>query len=246
MSGFAHPTKRKAPSIHRFTRPIGGRRLPFVRAAGRLLTLAARAAVAYLHRMSLTVRGYFGVGAEGISKPGNLGALVRTAHAFGASFLFFVNSCWRVREAISDTSKAERSLPLYEVSSAAELVLPRRCKLVGVELTDDAVLLPSFRHPLNAAYVFGPERGSLSPEMTARCDWIVRIPTLFSLNLGIAVGIVLYDRWLCYGRYAERPVRTGCPSEQLAPHVHGRPVFRRPPERSEHAERPELERENEP
>lgn len=177
--------------------------------------------------MSDSIRGYFGVGAEGISKPGNLGALVRTAHAFGASFLFFVNAYWRVREAISDTSKAERSLPLFEAPSAASLVLPQRCKLVGVELTDEAIPLPSFRHPLNAAYVFGPERGSLSPEMTARCDWIVRIPTQFSINLGIAVGIVLYDRFLCYGRYAQRPVHAGGPRETPAPHVHGRPVFRR-------------------
>lgn len=177
--------------------------------------------------MSVPIRGYFGVGAEGISKPGNLGALVRTAHAFGASFLFFVNAYWRVREAISDTSKAERSLPLFEAPSAGALVLPQRCKLVGVELTEEAVPLPSFRHPLNAAYVFGPERGSLSPEMTARCDWIVRIPTRFSLNLGIAVGIVLYDRFLCYGRYAQRPVHAGGSSEPTAPHVHGRPVFRR-------------------
>jgi len=183
--------------------------------------------------MSFPVRGYFGVGAEGISKPGNLGALVRTAHAFGASFLFFVNAYWRVREAISDTSKAERSIPLFEAPSARELVLPRRCKLVGVELIEDAIPLPSFRHPPNAAYVFGPERGSLSPEMTARCDWMVRIPTQFCINLGVAVAIVLYDRLLCYGRYAERPVQSGGPSEQLPPHVHGRPVFRRNLDRPE-------------
>jgi len=123
--------------------------------------------------MSEAIRGYFGVGAEGISKPGNLGALVRTAHAFGASFLFLVNAYWRLREEVADTSKAERSLPLFEAASPAALVLPRRCKLVGVELTDEAVPLPSFRHPLHAAYVFGPERGVLSPDMMARCEWIV-------------------------------------------------------------------------
>lgn len=178
--------------------------------------------------MNEAIRGYFGVGAEGISKPGNLGALVRTAHAFGASFLFFVNAYWRVREAISDTSRAERSVPLFEARSAEELVLPRSCKLVGVELTDEAIPLPSFRHPLNVAYVFGPERGSLSPRMVARCDWVVKIPTRFSINLGIAVGIVLYDRFLCYGRYAPRPVRSGGPVESLAPHVRRAPLFRRP------------------
>ncbi len=180
--------------------------------------------------MSDLTRRYFGVGAEGISKPGNLGTLTRTAHAFGASFLFLVGAYWRLREHISDTSKADRSLPLFEVASPRDLVLPRHCKLVGVELTDEAVPLPSFRHPPYAAYVFGPERGSLSPEMTARCDWVVRIPTRFCVNLGIAVAIVLYDRTLSYGRWAPRPLHVGGPIESLPPHVHGRPVFRhRPP-----------------
>ena len=38
------------------------------------------------------MRGYFGIGAEGISKPMNVGNLVRSAHAFGASFLFLVDA----------------------------------------------------------------------------------------------------------------------------------------------------------
>ncbi|MEE8144119.1 MAG: TrmH family RNA methyltransferase, partial [Kiloniellales bacterium] len=34
------------------------------------------------------MRGYFAIGVEGISKPMNLGNLLRSAHAFGASFFF--------------------------------------------------------------------------------------------------------------------------------------------------------------
>ena len=41
----------------------------------------------------------------------------------------------------------------------AALRLPRDCVLVGVELVDDAVEMPSFRHPRAAAYVLGAERG---------------------------------------------------------------------------------------
>ena len=41
------------------------------------------------------------------------------------------------------------------------LRLPKGCALVGVELTDDAVELPVFRHPHAAAYVLGRERGAL-------------------------------------------------------------------------------------
>jgi tRNA G18 (ribose-2'-O)-methylase SpoU len=172
-------------------------------------------------------RGYFGVGAEGISKPANLGALMRTAHAFGASFLFLVNAYWRAQEAVSNTSRAELSLPLFEFANPSSLSLPERCRLVGVELTENAIALPSFRHPLNAAYVFGPERGELSPEILRRCDWVVRIPTRFCINLGIAVGIVLYDRMLCHGRFATRPVRSGGPVEPRPAHVHGPPVLKR-------------------
>ena len=59
------------------------------------------------------MRGYFGIGAERISKPMNLGNLIRSAHAFGASFVFTVDAHYKVREARSDTSKAPEHLPYY-------------------------------------------------------------------------------------------------------------------------------------
>jgi tRNA G18 (ribose-2'-O)-methylase SpoU len=173
------------------------------------------------------MRGYFGIGAEGISKPMNLGNLIRSANAFGASFVFLVDATYPARAALSDTSAAERQLPLYQVDSAVDLTLPRGCRLVGVELLDEAVELPSFRHPLNAAYVFGPERGSLSAAMTARCDHVVKIPTRFCINLAAAGVVVMYDRLISLGRFAPRPVRSGGPSEDLPPHTHGQVVLRR-------------------
>ena len=172
------------------------------------------------------MRGFFLVGAEGISKPMNLGALIRTAHAFGAAGVFLVDAYYAVREAVSDTSRAHTQLPLYEYPNVAALVLPRGCQLVGVELVEGAIPLPSFRHPLDAAYVFGPERGSLSPAMSARCTHVVRIPTRFCVNLAVAGAVVLYDRLLSMGRFAERAVRSGGPTEQPPRPVHGRPRLR--------------------
>ena len=173
------------------------------------------------------MRGYFGIGAQGISKPMNLGNLIRSAHAFGASFVFLVDAHYTIGSALSDTSQAEAQLPLYRFASVEELVLPGRCLLIGVELLDEAVELPSFRHPQNAAYVFGPERSSLSPEMVARCDHVVKIPTRFCINIAVAGAIVMYDRMLCHGRFAPRPVRSGGPTEPLRPHVHGKVITRR-------------------
>ena len=167
------------------------------------------------------MRGFFAVGAEGISKPMNLGNLIRSAHAFGASFVFLVNADYSIRSARSDTSQAEHQLPVYDFASVDALSLPRGCRLVGCELVDDAVALPSFRHPLNAAYVFGPERSSLSPAMLARCDHVVRIPTRFCINLAVAGAVVMYDRLVSLGRFAPRPLHAGGPSEAMPPHVHG-------------------------
>jgi tRNA G18 (ribose-2'-O)-methylase SpoU len=173
------------------------------------------------------MRGYFGIGAEGISKPMNLGNLIRSAHAFGASFVFLVDAHYTANSALSDTSHAEKQLPLYRFDQVDQLTLPNGCALIGVELLDQAVELPSFRHPLNAAYVFGPERSALSAAMVTRCDHVVRIPTRFCINLAAAGAIVMYDRMLCLGRFAPRPVRSGGPTEALPPHVHGKVITRR-------------------
>jgi tRNA G18 (ribose-2'-O)-methylase SpoU len=173
------------------------------------------------------MRGYFGIGVEGVSKRHNIGALFRTAHGFGASFLFTVGVeiAWR-DERLSDTSAAELSLPVYEAADAATLLLPKGCVLIGVEITEQATELPSFRHPRSAAYVLGSERGGLSPSMLERCAYTVRIPTRFSLNLSVAGAIVMYDRMLSLGRFAQRPVATGGQPIALAPHRFGKPVFR--------------------
>ena len=99
----------------------------------------------------------------------NAGNLFRTAHAFGASFLFTVSAVYSVNKAKSDTSAAPRNIPWYDFSSAGDLKLPGGCVLVGVEFVEDALELPVFRHPSNAAYILGPEIGSLSPEILQRC-----------------------------------------------------------------------------
>lgn len=154
------------------------------------------------------MRGYFAVGVEGISKGFNLGNLVRTSHAFGASFFFTINASVSYAEVkSSDTAHSDIHMPFYAHKNLADFTLPKDCSLVGVELLDDAVDLPSFRHPLRAAYVMGPEKGNLSPELVKRCDHIVKIPTKFCVNVGIAGAMVIYDRMVSLGNFAERPVR---------------------------------------
>jgi tRNA G18 (ribose-2'-O)-methylase SpoU len=157
-----------------------------------------------------STRGYFAIGAERMSKSLNLGNLMRSAHAFGAAFTFTVGARYSALEAYADTSRSAQHLPHYDWETLDDMVFPRGCALIGVELLDDAIELPRFHHPSRAAYVLGPEKGSLSPELLARCDVTLKIPTRFCVNAAVAGAIVMYDRVL-----SRRPL-TRLPSVQVA------------------------------
>ncbi len=160
------------------------------------------------------MRGYFGIGVEGISKEQNVGTIARSAHSFGAQFFFTIAPAVDVElMRVSDTSGAFDHVPYHQYEDVNSMALPDKCSLVGVELMDGAVDLPSFRHPLRAAYVLGPEMGSLSPELVEKCDHIIKIPMSFCVNVGVAGALVMYDRLLSMGKFAERPVRAGGPTE---------------------------------
>jgi tRNA G18 (ribose-2'-O)-methylase SpoU len=155
--------------------------------------------------IQLAGRGYFAIGAERMSKSLNLGNLMRSAHGFGAAFTFTLGAQYRSHEAFPDTSKAARHVPHYNWARLDDLVLPEGCKLVGVELIDGAIDLPNFLHPARAAYVLGPELGSLSPELLQRCDHVVKIPTLFCVNVAMAGAIVMYDRYRSFNHKPRLP-----------------------------------------
>ena len=136
--------------------------------------------------------------------------------AFGASFVFAVAPAVNLRALNqTDTSKTADHVPLYEFETIDQVTLPHGCRMIGVELMEDAVELPSFRHPERAAYILGPEAGSLSPEAVARCDFVVQIPTKFCVNVSVAGALLMYDRLISRGRRPDRPVSPGGPIEDF-------------------------------
>ena len=151
----------------------------------------------------------------------NLGNLFRSAHAFGASFVFTIRAEARAFNWPSDTSRGSAHLPSFAFDSVSELQLPKGCRLVGVEFLDEATDLPNFYHPVQAAYVLGPERGSLSAELMERCDHLVKIPTRFCVNVGVAGAILMYDRMLTHGRFAGRPLHEGADATPRPEHIYG-------------------------
>ena len=74
------------------------------------------------------LRGFFAIGVERIGKPTNLDALLRTAHAFGASYAFTIAAAFDKREVrLSDTADSARHLPIFSYHTVENLSLLRVC-----------------------------------------------------------------------------------------------------------------------
>lgn len=141
-------------------------------------------------------RGFFGIGIYHPKTEHNVGTLWRSAHLYGASFIYTIGP--RYRKQVTDTSKAWRHVPLVNYASLDDLIehLPHATQLVGVELDDRAKLLHEFKHPETAVYLLGAEDHGLPRDVMTRCHRLVQVPTLGSnsLNVATAGSIVMYDR----------------------------------------------------
>lgn len=128
----------------------------------------------------------------------NVAAALRAAACFRASELIVVAHRYESASG-SKRSRSLRPLRMKAYSTVRlrfveQLTLPVDRTPVAVELLDGAESLHFFPHPASATYIFGPEDGSLDSALLASCHRFVHIPSEHCLNLGMAVGIVLYDR----------------------------------------------------
>jgi tRNA G18 (ribose-2'-O)-methylase SpoU len=137
---------------------------------------------------------FFGIGIENPKTTENVGTLWRSAQAFGADFLMIIGK--RYKGQITDTTKAWRSIPLFEYTYFSKECIPRDCVLVGVEICPEAVNIRAFTHPKRVLYLLGAEDIGIRKETLGMCHSIIYIPTLYCLNVATAGAIVMYDRIL--------------------------------------------------
>ncbi len=150
----------------------------------------------YVTRTStLPERGYGCVALDSPTDTVNVGHTLRAALCFNARMVIIGSAAKsiNVQRLKTDPGRAYKHVPVLQVDDIFD-ALPEDCTPVAVELTEDAVDLTTFVHPERACYIFGPENGSISDEVLDRCRIKVKIPTVMSLNLGMTVNIVLYDR----------------------------------------------------
>jgi tRNA (guanosine-2'-O-)-methyltransferase len=72
---------------------------------------------------------------------------------------------------------------------------PFDCKLVGIELTDEAIEVSEYKHPKRAVYLLGAEDNGLSRECIDNLQDIIKLHGTRSMNVSVAGSIVLYDRY---------------------------------------------------
>jgi RNA methyltransferase, TrmH family len=134
--------------------------------------------------------------AVGIEKPGNLGAMARTADAAGADALLIANAStdlWNPN-AIRASTGAVFSLPMVAATRAEVSQLPHR-KVAAVLGARTAHTDLDYTAP--TAFLIGAEDSGLDDDWRALADERVQIPmhgkTTDSLNASVATAVLLFE-----------------------------------------------------
>lgn len=141
------------------------------------------------------------VALDGVTDPRNLGAVLRSAGAFGAHGVLVPErraagvtaSAWKVSAGAAARVPVARATNLVR---ALEDLRKAGCFVVGLDSGGDAEIgdLPYATDPL--VLVVGSEGKGLSRLVREHCDAIASIPiasAVESLNAGVAAGIALYE-----------------------------------------------------
>lgn len=136
---------------------------------------------------------------EDIQDPGNLGTMVRTAHAAGCQAVFLTDT-----SVDSYNSKALRSMqgshfhiPIYRmpISLILKTLKTANFQLLATVLSDDSTDYRQLRRDGRQAIIMGNEGKGITQETARAADSRLHIPMpggAESLNVAVACGIVLF------------------------------------------------------
>jgi TrmH family RNA methyltransferase len=147
-----------------------------------------RAAAVYRQRWAPAPTGPRCVALWGVTDPGNVGAVLRSALAFGAGSVALGPGCADPfgPKAVRASMGAVFAVPLARVASPAQLP--------GERLALVAHAGEPLRGPGEATLVVGAEREGLPGDVVAACERTVHLPIASeSLNAAMAATVALYE-----------------------------------------------------
>lgn len=142
-------------------------------------------------------KGHATIALHGCKNMLNVGGALRAAGCYQADLIVLddrrLNRNGDLKYAATDTTRSWRHTPLLKSGDIMKMV-PFDAVPVAVDIVPEAVSLIDFEHPARAFYVFGPEDGTLGPDILGQCQHVVKVPTSYCMNLAATVNVVLYDR----------------------------------------------------
>jgi TrmH family RNA methyltransferase len=164
---------------------------PELLAGASTLGSGTRALAVYEERWATAPAGPLCVYLHGVADPGNVGTVLRSAQAFGASSVALGPGTADPYgpKAVRASMGALFAVPLARVTAPTSLPGPT------VALVADAGHTPLRELGLDAAtLLIGAEREGLPPEVVAGADHVARIPIAsHSLNAAMAATVALYE-----------------------------------------------------
>ncbi|HMD51778.1 MAG TPA: RNA methyltransferase [Solirubrobacteraceae bacterium] len=130
---------------------------------------------------------------HGVGDPGNVGTVLRSAEAFGASSVALGPGCADPHspKAVRASMGAIFTVPLARAEAVAELPGERIALVAGAP---EALSAPSEPRDGAITLLVGAEREGLAPEVLAACERTARIPIATeSLNAAMAATVALYE-----------------------------------------------------
>lgn len=137
---------------------------------------------------------------DGIMDPHNLGALIRSAHCFGANGVILPeHRAASVTPTVIKTSAgAARYLPIARIANLARTL--EELKERGFWIFGADAHAPSPASAMDfqgsAGLVMGGEGRGMRPLIRKKCDFLISIPMLGkidSLNVSVSAGILMYE-----------------------------------------------------
>jgi RNA methyltransferase, TrmH family len=135
---------------------------------------------------------------EDIRDPGNLGTIIRTADAAGASGIILVGDCCDpyAPECVRATTGSIFAMPLVKMPTPqfVEFLTGWAGESVGTVMSAKASYRRDYKHP--TLLVMGSESRGLSQPVSAGCKTLVSIPMregVESLNVATAAGLMLFE-----------------------------------------------------
>ena len=140
------------------------------------------------------------VALDGVTDPRNLGAIVRSAAAFGAAGVAMTErrAAAMTASAWKSSSGAAARLPVAQVTNMARTIDDAKklgCFVIGLDGESDQTLSGMKVAKENVMIVVGSEGKGLSRLVREKCDLVVSIPmraTTESLNASVATSIALF------------------------------------------------------